>query len=88
MALGSQFRQASARALQTFRCANGRERVLRYTVSRRDRQHRVVIEYPVLERSKPEVFRVDSVEEARCYWRGLRDWLRREGYEAVGRGIF
>lgn len=86
MALGSQFRQAPAIAIRTFRSADFKERVLRYSV--RHGQHRIVIEYPELERSKPEVFRAATVEGARCYWHGLRAWLWREGYAEVDAGIF
>jgi hypothetical protein len=82
---GSQFGSTLDTASQTevYRNAEYRQRCLRHRVVRG--RHIISIEYPLLERSRTEVYAATTVGEARDMWVGLRTWLDREGYERMTR---
>jgi hypothetical protein len=82
---GSQFGPAldTASQVETYQNAEYRQRCLRHKVVRG--RHIISVEYPLLERSQREVYRLASVGEARDVWTGLRAWLEREGYRRLTR---
>jgi hypothetical protein len=82
---GSQFRSVfdTSSQVEVYRNAQHRERCLRHRVS--SGRHVILVEYPLLERPKAEVYVVPSTGEARDVWTGLRAWLAREEYGRVMR---